>query len=806
MRSEARAVVIGGGVAGCSVLYHLTKLGWNDVVLVEKDDLTSGSTWHAAGLCTQMNASWNLMKLLRYSLELYNRLEAETGQAVDFHACGSLRIGTTRERLDEFNNRKGIAETLGIPFDIITPAQAQELFPLARFDDALAVAHLPTDGHVDPSGVTRALASGATAAGAEIWRHAGVTSIERDGDRWLVKTMKGEIRADVVVNAAGQWAKEIGRLVGVELPIVSLEHHYLVTARMKEVQDLTSELPVLRDADSSFYVRQEEDALLIGPFERETVTWGDEGIPDDFHSSLLKPALERLDESLLGCAERIPVFGDAPIETIVNGPDGYTPDGHCLMGPVPGLPNFHVLAGFSIFGIVFGGGAGKYAAEWIVDGQPSDNMWELDVRRFDDYAASSSYVSERALEVYQREYAIDYPEEELPAGRPLKTDPLYDRLLAKGAVFGARFGWERPLWFDTEGPGQDEYSFRRGNWHDAVGKECAAIRSAVGVLDQASFAKYEASGPGAESFLDTLCANRLPTSIGRMVLTQMCTPKGGIECDVTVTKLADDHYYVVSAAATELHDYAWIERHLPDDGSVSLVNATSSMATLTVAGPRSRDLIQPLTDTDISNQAFRFFRCKQLKVDKVPVRALRVSFVGELGYELHTPMEYQRALYDSLMKEGAQYGIVDWGYRALESMRLEKAYRLWGADMSADWTPLQAGMERFVDFEKGDFIGRDALLEQKKQGVDCSLACLVIDADDADAHGFEPVYAGEEPIGYIASGGYGHSVQKSIGFAYLPVAHVEPGTELEVGILGERRSAKVVEQPLYDPKSERLFS
>ncbi len=806
VRSEARVVVIGGGVAGCSVLYHLTKLGWSDVVLVEKDELTSGSTWHAAGLCTQMNSSFNLMKLLQYSIDLYGRLEAETGLEVGLHPCGSLRIGTTKDRLDEFNHRKGIAETLGIPFNIVTPAEAHELFPLASFDDALVVAHLPTDGHVDPSGVTRALASGATTGGAEIRRHAGVTAIERDGDCWLVRTTNGDIRAEVVVNAAGQWAREIGRLVGIELPIVSLEHHYLVTSALPEVQALARELPVLRDPDSSFYVRQEEDALLVGPFEPETVTWGLDGIPDDFHSSLLRPVMARLEECLLGCAERISTFTDAPIETIINGPDGYTPDGHCLMGPVPGLPNFHVLAGFSIFGIVFGGGAGKYAAEWIVEGQPSDNMWELDVRRFDEQAANSSYVSERALEVYRREYAIQYPEEELPAGRPLKTDPLYEGLRAKGAVFGARFGWERPLWFDPDGPGQDQYSFRRGNWHDAVGRECAAVRSAVGVLDQASFAKYEVSGPGAESFLDRLCANRLPKSNGRMVLTQMCTPKGGIECDVTVTKLVDDHYYVVSAAATELHDYAWIERHLPADGSVSLVNTTSSVATLTVAGPRSRDLIQPLTSTDISKREFPFFRCQELRVGSVPVRALRVSFVGELGYELHTPMDHQCALYDLLMNEGEQHGIVDWGYRALDSMRLEKAYRLWGADMSADWTPLQAGMGRFVAFDKGDFIGREALLEEQKRGVDYSLACLVIDADDADAHGFEPIFADDKAVAYVASGGYGHTVQKSIAFAYLPIAYVQLGTELEVGILGERRSARVVEQPLYDPANERLLS
>jgi dimethylglycine dehydrogenase len=806
MRSESKVVVIGGGVAGCSVLYHLTKLGWTDVTLVEENELTSGSTWHAAGLCTQMISSWNLMKVLQYSLQLYNSLEAETGQAVDFHECGSLRIGTSQNRVDEFHNRKGIAETLGIPFEIITPDRARELHPLANFDDAKAIAHIPTDGYVDSAGVATALAKGATLAGAEINRNTSVKAMEQSGDGWIIKTNKGEIRADIVVNAAGQWARQVGQLVGLQLPIIPVEHHYLITEPLKVVQDLKVELPVLRDPDSSFYIREEGGALLVGPFERNTVAWAVDGIPENFHSSLLEPSLERLEESLAGCAERVPTFADAPIRTIINGPDGYTPDGHCLMGPVPGLKNYHVLAGFSIFGIVFGGGSGKYAAEWIVDGQPGDNMWELDVRRFDDYASSSKYVVARSLEVYEREYSIHYPEEELPAGRPLKTGPLYDKLLAKGAVYGARSGWERPLWYAKQGPAEDAYSFRRSNWHDAVGEECRAVRSSVGVLDQSSFAKYEVSGPGAERFLDYLCANKLPKAVGRMVLTQMCTPRGGIECDLTVTKLGENHYYVVSAAATELHDYAWIERHLPEDGSVRLENTTSRIATLTLAGPRSRDLLQALTDTDISNEAFRFFRCKDLRVGWAPARAFRISFVGELGYELHLPMEYQRHVYDLVMKQGEQYGIIDWGYRTLDSMRLEKAYRLWGSDMSADWTPLEAGMERFVNFDKGDFIGRDALLRQREAGVERRLSCLVIDAKDADARGFEPVFAGAEAIAYVASGGYGHTLQKSIAFSYLPVAHSEPGTELEVGILGERCAATVVEQPLYDPKNERLLA
>jgi dimethylglycine dehydrogenase len=591
----------------------------------------------------------------------------------------------------------------------------------------------------------------------------------------------------------------------VDLPIVPLEHHYLITEVMDEVGGLETELPVLRDTDASFYVRGEGGALLIGPFERNTRPWALDGVPEDFHSSLLPADLDRLEDVLTAVARRVPAFAKAGIKTVVNGPDGYTPDGRCLMGPVPGLTDFHVLAGFSIFGIVFSGGAGKYAAEWIVDGQPGDNMWELDVRRFDEYASSTKYVAERACEVYRHEYAIHYPEQERPAGRPLKTGPLYDRLLSKGAVFGARFGWERPLWFAREGSARDVYSFRRGNWHAAVGEECRAVRSAVGVLDQTSFAKYELSGPGAERLLDRLCANRLPASAGRIALTQMCTPRGGVECDVTVTRLGRDRFYVVSAAATECHDHAWIARHLPNDGSVRLENVTSRYGVLTLAGPRSRDVLQSLTALDCSRKGFRFFRCRELHVGMAPVRALRVSYVGELGYELHHPIEYQRYLYDLLMEAGAPFKIVDWGYRALDSMRLEKAYRLWGVDMSADWTPLEAGMERFVDFEKGDFIGRDALLRQRERGVERALACLVVDAADADPHGYEPILSGDETIGYVAAGGYGHTVEKTIALAYLPAAYIEPGTELAVKILGARRFAQVALQPLYDPRNERLL-
>jgi dimethylglycine dehydrogenase len=787
--ADARVAIVGGGVAGCSLLYHLGLLGWEDVVLLEEDELTSGSTWHAAGLCTQFNPSYNLTGLLRYSVELYKSL------AADYHDCGSLRLATTQDRVDEFRHRAATGELLGVPVEIVAPERARELHPLIEVDDLLAAAYLPTDGHVDPSSLTRAFVAD---AGDRIFRHTPVTAIERRDGAWSLTTPKGEVRAGAVVDAAGQWAPKVAQLAGADLPLVSLEHHYLVTDAIAELSGLERELPVLRDPDGSFYVRQEGAGLLVGPFECGTRPWE---VEDGFHARLLPPDLDRLEAALVDAAARMPAFGTAGIKSIVNGPDAYTPDGRCLMGPVPGLRDFHVLAGFSIFGIVFAGGAGRYAAEWIVDGQPSDNMWELDVRRFGDWARSPSFLVPRALDVYAREYAIHYPEEERDAGRPVKQDALHDVLRDRGAVMGFRFGWERPLWFGS----RDEYSMRRGNWHDAVGEECRAVRSAVGVLDQTSFAKYSVSGPGAEPFLDRLCANRLP-ALGRIALTQMCRPGGGIECDVTVTRTEPERFYLVSAAATELHDYAWLEWHLPDDGSVELRNDTERYGVLTLAGPRSRELLQPLVEEDVSREAFPFFRAKHLEVAGVPTLTLRVSYVGELGFELHHPVQRQRELYDRLLEAGEPLGLADFGYRALDSLRLEKAYRLWGVDMSADWTPLEAGLERFVAFDKGDFVGRDALLRQREEGLRRTLACLTVETTDADPHGNEPVRADGTPIGYVSAGGYGHVVGQSIALAYLPVEHADPGTTLTVDVLGEPRPAVVAPQPIYDPKNLRLLS
>ena len=804
MLAEAKVAVIGGGVAGCSLLYHLARLGWTDTVLVEQDELTSGSTWHAAGLCTQFNQSYNLMGLLRRSVALYETLETDTGQAVDYHRCGSVRIATTEDRVHQFRHVAGIAASVGVPFEIVSPERALELYPLMDPGGVIAAAHLPTDGHVDPSGLTRAFAQGATALGALVIRHARVTRLERRAGVWILSTPKGEVRAGTVVNAAGQWARGVARLAGHDLPLVPMQHHYLVTEPIAEIAGRDGELPVFRDPDRSFYCREEHGGLLVGPFERDPQPWALDGVPDGFHARLLPPDLDRIAPYLVAAGERIPAFADAGIRTVVNGPDAYTPDGRCLMGWAPGVHDVFVLAGFSIFGIVFAGGAGSYAAEWIVDGQPSDNMWELDVRRFGPYANATSYVVARASEVFEDEYKIHYPEEERPAGRPLKTDPLYERLLARGAVMGVRFGWERPLWFAREGEeARDGYSFRRGNWFGAVGDECRVVRSAVGVLDQTSFAKFLVSGPGAESFLDRLCANRLPPEPGRICLTQMLTARGGIECDLTVTRLEADRFYVVSAAATETHDLAWIERHDPGDGSVRIDNVTGRNGVLTLAGPRSRDLLQRLSRDDLSREAFPFFRARHVEVAGAKMLALRVSYVGELGFELHHPLELQSVLYDRLWEAGADLGLVDFGYRALESLRLEKAYRLWGADMSADYTPLEAGLDRFVAFDKGDFVGRDALLARTPR---IRLSTLVVHADGADAHGYEPVYANGELISYVMAGGYGHTVEQSIALAYLPLELAADGAAVEVEILGERRPARVVEQPLYDPAGERLRS
>ncbi|MGE5225950.1 MAG: GcvT family protein [Planctomycetaceae bacterium] len=806
--ARARIVIVGGGIGGCSLAYHLATLGETDVVLLEKGELTSGSTWHAAGLCTQFNASRILTKLLMYSIELYKGLEARTGQPVDFREVGSIRLATTPERMDEFRHAEGRARVVGLPLELIDVERIRALHPLLQLDDVLGAAWIPTDGYIDPSSVANALAQGARAAGVRIERRTLVTGLRaRQGGGWDVQTDRGTIEAGIVVNAAGMWAPAVGRMAGVELPIVPLAHQFLVTDAVPALRELDHEIPVMRDPDRSFYVRAEGEGLLVGPFEPNPTTWSELGPPNDFESRLLPRDLPRIEDVLALAADRVPAFGEAGIKDVINGPDGYTPDGKCLMGWVPQTRDLFVLAGFSIFGIVFGGGAGRFAAEWIVEGQPSEDMWEVDVRRFGPWAAARPYLSSKALDVYGHEYAIHFPQQERWPGRPLLTDPLHDRLAARGAVFGFRQGWERPLWFAPSGVApEDDLTFRRPNWFEHVGAECRAVRERVGLLDQTSFGKFEVSGPGAEPFLEGLSANALPAR-GRIAVTQFLNARGGIECDVTITRLADDRFYVVSAAATEVHDHEHLRRRLPADGSVRLDNVTGSVGVLTVAGPRSRDLLAALTDDDVTNEAFRFLTARRIRVGSAPVLAMRISYVGELGWELHTPVAYLQHLHDALRRAGEPLGLADFGYRALDSMRMEKGYRLFGADLSPDHTPLEAGLERLVKLEGRSFEGADALRGQLADGVPTLLACLAVDAGEALPHGDEPVLdADGRVVGYVSAAEYGHVVETAIALAYLPVELAAPGTSLGVDVLGERRAATVVQAPLYDPGDSKLRS
>ncbi len=828
MRTTYRLVIIGGGAVGCSLLYHLAKLGWRDTLLLEKNELTAGSTWHAAGLCTQFSASLTVTRLLMYGVELYQRLEAETGQAVDFRQVGSVRLATVPARMDQYLDARGRARIAGLPFELIGPEEIGRLCPLLSLDGVLGAAYTPTDGYVDPSSLTQALAKGARDLGAEIRRRTHVRELRpTPRGEWEVVTDEGTITAEIVVNAAGIWGRDVGRLAGVDLPIVPMEHQYLVTGSIDGLAAPHVEMPVVRDVEASFYVREEGEGLIVGPYERSPKPWSADGIPPAFGQQLLAPDMPQIEAIVRLAQARVPALEGADVKRIVCGPTSYTPDGNALMGWVPGLRNHFVLSGFS-YGIAQAGGAGRAAAEWIVQGQPADQMWELDVRRFGPHAAALPYLVARASEVYEREYAIPYPFEELPAGRPLKTDPLYERLAVRGAVFGARNGWERPLWFAPAGVASagsaapsgnapragspdDLPTFRTPDWLPHVEAECRAIRERAGLIDMTSFAKYEVAGPGAAELLDRLCANALPR-VGRIALTQMLTPAGGIECDLTVTRLDRDRFYLITAAATETHDLDWIERQLPDDGSVRVENVTDRWGVLTIAGPRSREILASLTHDDLSSAGFPFMAFRDIRLGTVPVRALRATYTGELGWELHHPIERSSALYDAITEAGEPHGLADVGYRALGSLRLEKGYRLWGTDITPDCTPLEAGLERFVRFDKGDFIGREALIAQREAGLTRTLACLVIDllpGDDLFPRGDEPVLADratadDRPIAYLLAADRGHAVGATIALAYLPPALAVSGTQLGVELLGELRDARVVKAPLYDPDGLRV--
>ena len=656
MRDQARVVVIGGGIVGCSVLYHLAKLGWSDVMLVEKTELTAGSTWHAAGLLPLFNMSYSVGQLHKYSIDLYQQLEEETGQAVSFHRTGNLRLATNQERMDEYRNYCGTANTIGVPFELIGPNEIGVLWPLCNLDGLVGALFHPHDGHVAPVDVTQALAKGARDRGAEINRNTEVTGIERTrAGEWLVMTTRGDIRCETVVTATGSWARQVGAMVGLDLPSIPVEHQYLVTEEIPEIVERKEaglpEMPVLRESDASYYMREERQGLILGPYEKDAPAWAVDGVPEGFGQELLPPDLDRLEPHIEAAINRVPMFGRAGIKDCVNGPIPYTPDGNPLIGPAYELPNFWLAEGFS-FGITAAGGAGWQLAGWIADGEPSIDMLAVDPRRFGAYA-NKHYAKAKNEEAYSHLFVIHYPDEERPAARPAKTSPCHERLAAQGAVWGQRYGWERPNWFAPEGvEGHDDWSFRRTNYFEPVGAECRAVRERAGLIDITSFSKFRVSGPGAEAALDRVLANRLPKGRGRIKLAHALTVTGGVRSEFTVLREGPEQFYLVSSGAAERYDHDFLLRHVAGEG-VSIENITTAHGVLVLAGPRSRDILAAVTDADLSNQAFPWLTAQPISIGLAPATAMRVNFVGELGWELHHPIEYQNRIFDALVEAGA---------------------------------------------------------------------------------------------------------------------------------------------------------
>jgi dimethylglycine dehydrogenase len=808
MKTHARVVIVGGGVVGVSILYHLVKKGWSDVVLCEKMELTHGSTWHAAGLLPLFNMSYTVGQIHKYSVDLYKGLEAETGQAVGFHQTGNLRLATNRDRMDEYQKYCGTANTIGVPFRIITPKEVKELWPLCNVEGIVGALYHPQDGHVAPADVTMALAKGARSGGAEIYRQTKVTGIQQQPNgEWLVKTDKGDITCEHVVSASGSWARQTGKMVGLDLPVIAVEHQYLVTEEIPELAERKKqglpELAVLRESDQSYYMREERQGLILGPYEKGAPAWAVDGVPDAFGQELLAPDYDRLEPHINAAIRRVPVFGKAGIKDCINGPIPYTPDGSPLIGPAWGLKNFWMCEGHS-FGITAAGGSGWQLAEWMVEGEPGIDMWDVDARRFGDYA-NKRYTKIKNEECYEHVFILHYPLEERPAGRPAKTAPAYLRQKELGAVFGQKFGWERANWFAPKGmEPKDKYSFRRTNFFEPVREEVKAVRERAGLLDLTGFSKFEVSGPGAEAFLDRLVANRLPKKVGRIQLCHVCTPKGGVACEWTITRLGEQAFYIISAAAAERHDFDVLAKNLPADGSVQLGDVTLERGVLVVAGPRARDVMAKLTDADLSNTAFPWLSAQEITVGLAPVRALRVNFVGELGWELHHPLAYQLHLWDSIMDAGKEFDIRPFGIRAMDSLRVEKSYRYWRVDLSTEYSPLESGMGRFVQLNKGEFIGRAALLRQQQKGLPWNFVTLAVQVKDSDPWGNEPIYAGDKMVGRATSGAYGYTLGKSLAVGYVRPDYAAPGTKLEMVLLGERYPAEVVPESPWDPENARL--
>ena len=808
MKSHARVVVIGGGAMGVSLLYHLSKRGWSDVILVEKAELTAGSTWHAAGLCTHFAHNATIMTMRAASVRLYrDLLPVETGLATGFHASGALRVTSSPERMNEFRHVQGLGRFVGHDFHILTPGELADIYPLCRTDGLIGAIHEPNDGHVDPTLATNAMAAGARDRGAEIHRHNPVEAITRaPSGEWIVRTAKGEIRAEHIVNAAGTWCREIAAMMGLDLPVVPILHQYIVTDQVPQIAERIAadapELPIIRDPEESWYLRQERDGYIIGPYEKEAAPWSVDGIPPEFGMELMPPDLDRVEHIVIKAMERVPALAEAGIKTIVNGPITFTPDANPLIGPAFGLENAWLLTGSSM-GVMEGGGAGSFLADWIVDGAPPMDALAIDPRRFGGYA-DRAYRLDKAIECFGLQFGIHYPFEERLAGRPRRQTPIRHKQRAAGAVFGCAYGWERPNWFTRGDPGGEaRLTFNRPGWLEAVGEECRAVRDSAGLGDLSAFAKFDIAGPGANALLNRLGANRPPQRVGRIGLTHALTPAGGVASEFTVTKLAGDHYYLTSAAAAERQDEDLLRRHAAGFSGVQVANRTEELGILAIMGPNARALLSGLTDTDLSDAAFPWLTAAEINVAGIRVRALRISYVGELGWELHVRLGEMSRLYDALTAAGRRYQLRHFGAFAMNAMRLEKGYRAWGMDLTSERTPLEAGLDFLVRPEGREFIGREAMLARAARGDACCMRLLELEPSDLTV----PFYAhsvlqGDAPVGVITSAAHGHRTGKTLALAYLrPEA---TGAVFDALVLGERIPARGLNEPPYDADNRRL--
>ena len=837
MKKSAKVVVVGGGVVGVSTLYHLAKKGWTDVVLLERKELTSGSTWHAAGLLPLFNMSYSVGKLHQYSVNFYHELEEETGQNVGFSVVSNIRLASTEDRMDEYRYYSGVAQTVGVEVNFLTPEQVKEAWPMSNIDGLIGAIQHPDDGYIQPADLTQALAKGARSRGAEIYRNTTVEGLDQQTDNtWIVRTDKGDIHCEHVVSCTGNFARKTGQMVGLDIPVIPVEHQYIVTDPHPEILERKAaglpEQAVLRDSDAGYYLREEAGGMILGPYEENAPCCYVDGPSAESEYELFNGDLDRLMPHVEACMERVPAFAEVGVKTIYNGAIAYTPDGNPIVGPAWGLNNFWLNEGHS-FGITAAGGAGWQLAEWIVDGEPTVDMMGVDPRRFGPYA-SRGYLRTKNEEAYDHVFKNHYPDEERSAARPLKTSPCYERMRKLGAVFGSVYGWERPNWFaplDYQLSDQDldkpevlwnknhsaplpdgrvveKNSFRRSNYFDFVGDECRHVHEHVGVLDMSAFSKATVSGRGADEWLNSIVANNVPKGVGRIGLCHMLSLNGGVRAEFTIYKRAENSFYLVFAGASERHDWDYLTKLAPKDGSVTLQKITTQMGVLVLAGPKSRDVLQKLTDTDLSNHNFKWLSGKSINVGYAQAEALRVNFVGELGWELHHPIEMQNYIFDELMRVGSEFNIKPFGIRAMDSMRIEKSYRLIPREMSIEYSALESGLDRFVKLDKAcDFVGKAGLSAWQKKGFNNTFVTLEVHGiTDADARGSEGIYKNGELIGRATSGGFGFRVNKSLALGMVLSNYAIEGAELEIEILGQRHRATVIPESAFDAENLALRS